>query len=236
MKCHQCGSARVASRQGEHVYAESGIPHVLLEVVEIRRCMDCSDEAYVIPAMENLHDAIAIELWKKPGLFTREEVRYLLTWVGNPPQGLVQALEGWKQKIPPLPSGTPSWCLHVYPVRRPEGVQWHATWDYVVPAPEGVSKQGALAELNGRSFGLGELGEEPWAADTGHPGKIRLGDTPASIQVSDQRNLDPRACESLDEAHARLYALVSYLCETRKLLPKLIAEVRKGRKHAPSDP
>lgn len=63
-------------------YTESGLPYVVLNGVEVRRCPSCGAEEVAIPRIEDLHRAIALDVSGKPERLTPEEVRFLRKYLG----------------------------------------------------------------------------------------------------------------------------------------------------------
>ena len=84
MKCTECGSAVATSREN-YRYTESGLPHVVLRNVEVRRCAECGNYDVVLPRIDELHQSIAVALTGKLGRLDGCEIRYLrkhLGWSG----------------------------------------------------------------------------------------------------------------------------------------------------------
>lgn len=80
MKCLQCGSA-MKERREDFSYASCGLPVVLLNVV-VRHCRKCDEHEAVIPAIEELHAALADALIQKRGRLVGAEIRFLRSWLG----------------------------------------------------------------------------------------------------------------------------------------------------------
>jgi putative zinc finger/helix-turn-helix YgiT family protein len=76
MKCTECGNAMTKS-VGEHRYAESGLDNVILHGVTKYECERCGAKRVVIPAIAQLHRAIARELARKPARLVPAEVAFL---------------------------------------------------------------------------------------------------------------------------------------------------------------
>jgi putative zinc finger/helix-turn-helix YgiT family protein len=81
MRCLNCGTGLERNREN-YLYTDSGLPHVTLVGVEVRRCRSCGGHSVVIPAMEQLHRVIAEAVVRKPNQLTREEFRFLRKHLG----------------------------------------------------------------------------------------------------------------------------------------------------------
>ena len=85
MKCTECGLPMKSKREN-YRYEESGLKHVTLIGVEVRRCSACGNYEVSIPHIEDLHRLLAKVLIEKSTRFTGEEVRFLrksLGWSGS---------------------------------------------------------------------------------------------------------------------------------------------------------
>ena len=80
MKC-DCGATMTSAREN-YSYAASGLPHVTLEGVEVRRCAACGEHEVVIPNIEQLHQAIANAVISKKARLASAEVRFLRKHMG----------------------------------------------------------------------------------------------------------------------------------------------------------
>jgi putative zinc finger/helix-turn-helix YgiT family protein len=83
-KCLQCGIA-MKTRRENYRYIASGLPSVTLQDVEVSRCPTCGETDVVIPAIEELHRAIAGALIRKRARLAAPEIRFLrkvLGWSG----------------------------------------------------------------------------------------------------------------------------------------------------------
>lgn len=92
MKCMRCGDERVTETTGTHRYDESGLEHVLLGNVKIRVCEGCGARAVVIPAIEQLHAALASSIARKQEKLTAHEARFLRTQLGFCTEDLASVL------------------------------------------------------------------------------------------------------------------------------------------------
>lgn len=81
MKCVECGSALVMSRENRR-YAAGGLPQVVLVGVEVRRCPECGAEEIAIPRIEELHRVIAQAFIRKPTRLAGSEIRFLRKYLG----------------------------------------------------------------------------------------------------------------------------------------------------------
>ena len=81
-KCRQCGKAEMASRTETYRYRESGLPNVVIEGVEVRRCPACGHHELVLPRVTELHRTIALAVIHKPARLSGPEVRFLRKYLG----------------------------------------------------------------------------------------------------------------------------------------------------------
>lgn len=81
MKCFECG-ASMERRKENYRYDASGLPSIVLESVEVRRCPECGIEEVAIPRIEQLHQVIAESVIHKPARLVGSEVRYLRKYLG----------------------------------------------------------------------------------------------------------------------------------------------------------
>lgn len=84
MKCIECGGTMSSARENVK-YTASGLPHVTLVGVEVRRCKACGEQETVIPKIEQLHRVLALAVSKKHARLMPEEIRFLrksLGWSG----------------------------------------------------------------------------------------------------------------------------------------------------------
>ena len=80
-KCTECGAEMTVGRE-DYVYEESGLSHVVLAGIEVRRCAACNSAEPVIPNIEGAHRALARVVVAKPARLKGEEVRFLRTYLG----------------------------------------------------------------------------------------------------------------------------------------------------------
>ena len=81
VKCADCGTPMVVRRKNRR-YDSGGLPHVVLQGVEERRCPACGAEELVIPRIEELHRVIARALIHKPARLAGSEIRFLRKHLG----------------------------------------------------------------------------------------------------------------------------------------------------------
>lgn len=81
MKCPTCGSAMTAKRESFR-YKASGLPGLTLVGVKVSRCRSCGEYEVAIPAIEDLHRAIARALVEQPGRLDHNEIRFLRKHLG----------------------------------------------------------------------------------------------------------------------------------------------------------
>jgi putative zinc finger/helix-turn-helix YgiT family protein len=79
--CGQC-DASVKTKRENYRYTASGLPTVTLLGVEVRRCPRCGETEVVIPAIAELHRAIAGAVIRKRARLTPPEIRFLRTVLG----------------------------------------------------------------------------------------------------------------------------------------------------------
>ena len=83
MRCVKCHTKMQARRAADHVYAESGLPNVVLKGVEIARCPACGEEAVGIPRIEQLHRLLAHLVIRQRARLAPGEVRFLRKDLGE---------------------------------------------------------------------------------------------------------------------------------------------------------
>jgi putative zinc finger/helix-turn-helix YgiT family protein len=81
-KCRNCGKDEMTARAETYLYAESGLPNVVLVGVEVRRCPSCGHHELVLPRVTELHRTIAHAVIHKPTRLSGAEVRYLRKYLG----------------------------------------------------------------------------------------------------------------------------------------------------------
>lgn len=81
MTCTVCGG-QMKTRRENYRYEASGLPYVTLKGVEVRRCQKCGETEVAIPAIEELHRAIAGALIRKRARLAPAEVKYLRKYLG----------------------------------------------------------------------------------------------------------------------------------------------------------
>ena len=81
-KCRNCGKDEMTARAETYLYAESGLPNVVLVGVEVRRCPSCGHHELVLPRVTELHRTIAHAVIRKPARLSGAEVRYLRKYLG----------------------------------------------------------------------------------------------------------------------------------------------------------
>ena len=82
MKCEGCGGQMTTERNAVIRYAAGGLPHVMLQGVEVSRCQKCGKEEVGIPRIGQLHHVIAMALVKQPRMLAPVEVRFLRKHMG----------------------------------------------------------------------------------------------------------------------------------------------------------
>lgn len=81
-KCRACGRAEMTSRVESYRYVESGLPNVVLENIEVRRCASCGHHELVLPRVTELYKAIARAIVTKKAPLRGAEIRYLRKYLG----------------------------------------------------------------------------------------------------------------------------------------------------------
>jgi hypothetical protein len=66
----------------DHLYAECGLPSVVLADVTLHECGVCGERLVAVPRVEELHRAIARGLVGKRARLTHREVRFLRKYLG----------------------------------------------------------------------------------------------------------------------------------------------------------
>jgi putative transcriptional regulator len=79
-ECNECHRKMVGRRENYN-YTEAGLKCVTLTNVLVFHCV-CGNIVAEIPASEQLHTLIALDLLQKKTILSGEEARYLRKWVG----------------------------------------------------------------------------------------------------------------------------------------------------------
>jgi putative zinc finger/helix-turn-helix YgiT family protein len=85
MTCTVCGG-QMKTRRENYRYDASGLPYITLKGVEVSRCAKCGETEVAIPAIEQLHRAIAGALIRKRARLVPAEIKFLrksLGWSGT---------------------------------------------------------------------------------------------------------------------------------------------------------
>jgi transcriptional regulator with XRE-family HTH domain len=80
-KCVDCGATMKGSRQ-TYRYSECGLKSVHLSNVLVFDCEECGAKVPEIPAIDQLHQFIAIDILRKKSLLSGEEIRFLRKMAG----------------------------------------------------------------------------------------------------------------------------------------------------------
>lgn len=80
-ECTSCGEQLMPERRN-YRYAESGLPNVILQGVEVADCPKCGNSDVFIPRMAQIHRAIAQALAKSPARLTGGQLRFLRKHLG----------------------------------------------------------------------------------------------------------------------------------------------------------
>jgi DNA-binding transcriptional regulator YiaG len=72
----------MASRSDDHLYAECGLPTVILNDVLMHECAVCGEHLVAVPRVDDLHRAIARGVVGKRARLTAGEVRFLRQYLG----------------------------------------------------------------------------------------------------------------------------------------------------------
>lgn len=82
MKCEECGGQMIVERDAVRRYDIGGLPHVVLQGVEVSRCQKCGKEEVAIPRLGQLHHVIAMYLVRQPRMLAPVEIRFLRKHTG----------------------------------------------------------------------------------------------------------------------------------------------------------
>lgn len=91
MKCAECGGQLKVTGK-THRYAESGLPHVVLHGVAVRKCQACGAEEVAIPNIAGLHRSIAAILVNRPSALVAPELRFLRQYLGHSSKDFAKTL------------------------------------------------------------------------------------------------------------------------------------------------
>lgn len=81
-KCKQCKEGVLKSARENYLYVESGLPNVVLQGVEVRRCPKCGAHEVVIPRVTELFRVLALAVVRKAMRLTGAEIKYLRKSMG----------------------------------------------------------------------------------------------------------------------------------------------------------
>ena len=81
-KCRKCAVGELRVTRENYLYAESGLPDVVLQGVEVRRCPECGTHEVPLPRVAELHRVIAMLVIHKRARLSAAEVRYLRKYLG----------------------------------------------------------------------------------------------------------------------------------------------------------
>jgi putative zinc finger/helix-turn-helix YgiT family protein len=81
MKCSECGH-ELEVRKENRRYDESGLPNVVLQDIEVRRCSACGKEVVAIPAISRLHKALAKAVIQERTALSSAEFKFLRKYLG----------------------------------------------------------------------------------------------------------------------------------------------------------
>ena len=83
MMCVNCGSDRMNEKPVErYEYTECGLRGIALQGVTVHVCEACGEEEVSIPALQGLHELIALTLAQKTQRLQPDEVRFLRKHLG----------------------------------------------------------------------------------------------------------------------------------------------------------
>jgi DNA-binding transcriptional regulator YiaG len=72
----------MSATSDDHLYAECGLPSVVLADVMLHACATCGERLVAVPRVEGLHRTIARALVGKRARLTHREVRFLRKYLG----------------------------------------------------------------------------------------------------------------------------------------------------------
>jgi len=81
-KCRQCHEGMLSVSRENYLYTECGLPNVVLEGVEVRRCPKCGAHEVLLPRVTELLRVISHAIVKKPSRLNGAEIRYLRKSMG----------------------------------------------------------------------------------------------------------------------------------------------------------
>jgi putative zinc finger/helix-turn-helix YgiT family protein len=97
-ECTNCG-AQVLPECRNYRYAESGLPNVILQGIEVADCPVCGNSDVSIPRVARIHCAIAQALVNSPARLTGGQLRFLRKRLGLSGEELGRYLHTDKTKI-----------------------------------------------------------------------------------------------------------------------------------------
>ncbi len=118
MKCHECEQAELESACKSYHYRECGLDNVTLASVVVEHCPACGMEFTRIPAMTQLHRAIALVLIDKLDGLSAKEIGFLRRSLGWSSDDLaaymhvdVRTVKRWENEQAPQSMGNPAELL-----------------------------------------------------------------------------------------------------------------------------
>lgn len=108
MKCDECGGQMTVERNAKRRYEIGGLPHVVLQGVEVSQCKDCGKEEIAIPRIGQLHHVIAMALAKQPRMLAPSEIRFLRKHTGHSTGDIAQAMGVSRETISRWETGAKS--------------------------------------------------------------------------------------------------------------------------------
>ena len=107
MACYSCGYKEKLknSKIKMYHYAESGLDNVFLANIPAVKCPQCAVEIPVIEKPEQLHELIAISIFKNNFLMIGKEVRFLRTQLGYSQKDFAEEISKAKEYMNRIENG-----------------------------------------------------------------------------------------------------------------------------------
>jgi YgiT-type zinc finger domain-containing protein len=105
MICEECGAQMTSARES-FPYRSGGLPNVLLVNIRVDRCPACGAYEVELPAIQQLHKALAHFMLQKRERLHQDELRFLRKYLGFSLEDLAPYLEVSPEQIAQWEEGT----------------------------------------------------------------------------------------------------------------------------------
>jgi putative zinc finger/helix-turn-helix YgiT family protein len=132
MKCHNCGAeARITT--GDHRYAAGDGLYVLLKGVKKTKCDVCGEEGVVIPKINQLNEALAKAIAKRPERIEPGEIRFLRKYLGWSGKDFAKRMEVTPETVSRWETGTRQMGATAEKLLRFSAIELGPVEEYPIP-------------------------------------------------------------------------------------------------------